>query len=169
MRYAIVLFLIFSAFCIVLAQTPDQVPNLKQPRYQIFTSGQPTEEGFHVLASKGIRTVINVLPEKECVANEEAMVTSAHMTYRKVPFSTSDFKMETIQQFADTLKDAEKPVLIHCSTGNHVGGLWFAYRTLVEKSPLPQALIEARQIGMKPALEDAIFIWVTSSHQEAQR
>lgn len=165
MRYIIVLFILLIAFPILLAD--DNIPNLQQPSYKIFTSGQPTEEGFRLLDAMGFKTVVNVLPEPECLANEKQMVTSNNMVYRTFPFDLTAFKLATIHEFAALLKTVDKPVLIHCSTGNHVGGLWFAYRALIDKVPLPEALKEGRQIGMKPELEDALFTWVTAQSQTA--
>jgi uncharacterized protein (TIGR01244 family) len=163
MKYVIALFFVLIGFAFTFAD--ENLPNLQQPSYKVYTAGQPTEAGFKQAAEMGIKTVINVLPEKECVADEEHMVTSNKMAYHALPFSTTDFKMAMIRDFAVLIKSVDKPVLVHCSTGNHVGGLWFAYRVLMEKAPLPIALIEGRQIGMKPELEDALFTWVIGQQQ----
>ena len=163
MRTVFALFLVLITFGLTFAD--ENLPNLQQPCYKIFTAGQPTEAGFKQAAEMGIKTVINVLPEKECVTGEEQMVTKNNMVYHALPFSTVDFKMSTVHDFASLMKTVDRPALIHCSTGNHVGGLWFAYRVLVEKAPLPLALIEGRQIGMKPELEDALFTWVINQQQ----
>ena len=163
MRYAIALLILFTIVSFVFAD--DNLPNLQQPKYRIYTAGQPTEQGFKELAAMGVKTVINVLPESECLATEEAMVTANHMAYHKVPFHTSGFKMATIHDFAALIKSVELPVLVHCSTGNHAGGLWFAYRVLIDKAPLPIALKEGRQVGMKPELEDPLFAWVVQQMQ----
>jgi protein tyrosine phosphatase (PTP) superfamily phosphohydrolase (DUF442 family) len=70
--------------------------------------------------------------------------------------------MESIQRFAEILEKAEKPVLIHCRTGNHVGGLWFAYRAIQGNVSLAEAMEEGREIGMKSDLEDSIYLWIIS-------
>ena len=160
MKKCCIITILFVACLLLMASADDPIPNLNQPKYMVFTSGQPTEEGFHQLAAMGIKTVINVLPEQECLKGEEAMVESNRMAYQKLPFEASALKRETVDQFALLMLTAQQPVLIHCSTGNHVGGLWFAYRVLVNKAPLAVALKEARRIGMKPAMEDTVFDWV---------
>ena len=142
------------------------VPNFQHADQGIFTAGQPTPEGFQLLASMGLRTVINVLPEKYCVRDEAATVRSNRMTYRSIPFDTFSFRKETVEQFADVLKRAKKPVLIHCSTGNHAGGIWFAYRILFDNAPLDQALSEARLIGMRPELEAKLVGPVLEARRE---
>ncbi len=167
MRHSIPI--IFVLFCLtfVFAAPIDQIPNLQQPRTNVFTSGQPTETGFRLIADTGVNSVINVLPERECLINEKAIVAANQMIYYHLPFETAGFRKETFEQFAQLMKKAEKPVLIHCSTGNHVGGLWFGYRVLIERVSLPVALIEARQIGMKPALENTLIDWLVSQRLQA--
>ncbi len=49
------------------------------------------------------------------------------MTYISFPFETSGFKLQTIRNFGMLLEKTPKPMLIHCSTGNRVAGLWFGY------------------------------------------
>ena len=161
----LVLLAAFSAFG--AAGIDEPIPNLQQPKYMIFTAGQPTAVGFDQIAAMGVKTVINVLPEKECLEGEDIVVTSNGMEYQQLPFDPAGLSMEKLGKFAELLSRAEKPVLIHCSTGNHVGGLWFAYRVLLNNASLPQALKEARRIGMKPAMEDVVFQWITE--QRTQR
>lgn len=164
MRHAMVLFIVLASSMIVfsagLTPDPENLPNLQQPRPQIFTAGQPTETGFREAASMGVKTVINVLPEKDCLTGEDKMVSDRRMTYVTLPFDTTGFKVDTVQRFSTLLKKSQKPMLIHCRTGNHVGGLWFAYRVLGEKAPVATALQEARMIGLKPSLEDGLVKWV---------
>lgn len=128
----------------------------------MFTSGQPTNVGYGQLAAIGVETVINVLPEKECQVGEASMVRTNNMAYFNHPFDPTDLKRKTVEEFAVVLNGVKRPVLIHCSNGNHVGGLWFAYRVLIEKASLVTGLKEARRIGIQPAMEDAVFNWVTS-------
>ncbi|HSE40152.1 MAG TPA: protein tyrosine phosphatase family protein [Acidobacteriota bacterium] len=154
------LVLLFLSFSFIYAQSPDQVPNLHRIKFYVYTSGQPTEEGFRQLAAMGIKTVINVLPEKECMPNEQDIVMANNMVYRSIPFGLHGFRKQTIEYFAEILKKAEKPVLIHCKTGNHVGGMWLAYRILEEDIPLEQALKESRKIGLRQELEDELFLWL---------
>jgi uncharacterized protein (TIGR01244 family) len=161
MKTLLVSFFMVSFISFIFGETPNHVPNLHRAGFYVYTSGQPTEEGFQQIAGMGIKTVINVLPERQCVANEREIVVANGMVYRSIPFELTGFRKETIEHFAEILKKAEKPVLIHCSTGNHVGGLWFANRILIDKYPLEQALKEGRKIGMKPELENDLFLWLT--------
>lgn len=162
MRHPILLIIALGIITFAFAGSSVQIPNLHHPQDNIFTSGQPTRQGFQQIAGLGVKTVINVLPEKECIPDEQKLVTANHMLYYAVPFELTGYNKETITRFANILANAEKPVLIHCSTGNHVGGLWFAYRVMQEGVPMAQGLKEGRNIGMKSELEDSIFLWIIS-------
>ena len=59
----VIAILTFSAIALFATATNDPLP-FKTPRIDIYTAGQPTEEGFQKLASMGVKSVINVLPEK---------------------------------------------------------------------------------------------------------
>jgi uncharacterized protein (TIGR01244 family) len=165
MKRILVLEILLSAAALLSAATiTEDLPNLHRPQFNIMTAGQPTNEGFYRLSQSGVRTVINVLPDAECVSNEAAVVVGNNMIYQHFPFELSDFRRETFEQFGDLLYGVPKPVLIHCSTGNHVGGLWLGYRVLVENVPIPIAIEEARMIGMKPALENKLVPWLLNQN-----
>lgn len=145
-----------------LAPDPENLPNLQQPRPQVFTAGQPTETGFREAKDMGVRTVINVLPEAECLPDEADVVRNARMNYLALPFDTTELNMNTVRRFSALMKTGPKPFLIHCSTGNHVGGLWFSYRVLMERATTTSALNEARMIGLQPELEAKVMNWVAA-------
>lgn len=165
MRVTTGILLLLASILVLTGMTitpdPENFPNLQAPRPQIYTSGQPTETGFREAAAMGVKTVVNVLPEKDCWKVEPAVVGNQGMTYKTIPFSTTTFDRQAIRKFETALKTAQKPILIHCRTGNHAGGLWFAYRVLIEKAPVENALNEARKIGMKPDLEARLVKWVS--------
>lgn len=169
MKGVMALIICLMSLAVALAFSRDQVPNLQQPRYGLFTAGQPTAVGFDQLAAMGFNTVINVLPEKECEPGEPSVVTSHNMAYYNLPFEPEGLSKETIVQFADLLATVDKPILVHCSTGNHVGGMWLAYRVMIENAALPQAVNEARLIGMKPAMEIAVLDWLANQGYQARR
>jgi uncharacterized protein (TIGR01244 family) len=152
----------------VYADPNDSIPNLQQVRYTVFSAGQPTVIGYGQLAAMGVKTVINVLPTKECLPEEPTLAMVNGMTYHNIPFDPTQLTVKTLEEFALVLQSSEKPVLIHCSTGNHVGGMWFAYRVVIEKAPLALALKEGRRIGMQPAMEDMVFQWVTNPSLQAK-
>lgn len=160
MRNQLALLSIFAACVFLVGFSDEQIPNLTQPRVDVFTAGQPTETGFQELAGMGIKTVINVLPEAQCLRGEENMVRTNHMVYKSFPFETAKLTRDAIDEFGYMMMTVEQPVLIHCSTGNHVGGLWLAYRVVIDHAPVSLALQEARRIGIKPSMEQSVLRWL---------
>lgn len=148
--------------CTFLFAMASDLPNLYQPRYLVFTSGQPTNLGYRLLHQMGVQTVINVLPEMECDPAERSMVIVNDMVYFSNPFDPTNLSRDAVVEFAKLISNVDKPVLVHCSTGNHVGGLWFAYRVLIEKAPVGIAIAEGRRIGMKPEMENTVLQWLAN-------
>jgi protein tyrosine phosphatase (PTP) superfamily phosphohydrolase (DUF442 family) len=140
----------------------SDLPNLFQPRYLILTSGQPTNLGYRLLQGMGVQTVINVLPEMECDPGERSMVIANNMVYFSHPFDPTSLNRGTVIEFGKMIKNVDKPVLVHCSTGNHVGGLWLAFRVLIENAPVGTAISEGRMIGMKPEMENTVLQWLAN-------
>jgi uncharacterized protein (TIGR01244 family) len=155
--------ILFVACLFLIGSTDDSIPNLTQPKPEIFTAGQPTETGFKELAAMGIRTVINVLPEPQCMKGEQGMVQMNQMVYHKLPFEAATLNRDTIDEFGYLMMTVERPVLIHCSTGNHVGGLWLAHRVLNDRMPVSVAIAEARRIGIRPSMETMVLRWLGES------
>lgn len=152
---------------VLLAAGHDSIPNLYSPRLSIFTSGQPTLFGYRELAGMGVQTVINVLPEEECIPGEAEIVNGYDMEYYQLSFEPSVLDSLLVEEFSYVLNSAEKPLLIHCSTGNHVGGIWLAYRVTIEGASIPVAVEEGRRIGMNAGMEHAVLYWI--SHQNEER
>src|SRR5687768_6342320 len=104
--------LIVLVSSLLFAAGDDAIPNLYQPRYQVLTAGQPTLFGMRELSEMGVKAVINVLPEEECLPGEEAIVSANKMEYHRVPFDPSGITLQTIYDFAELLNAVDKPVLI---------------------------------------------------------
>ena len=109
MKHTMAIIVILFSFVCVFAFSGD-LPNLYQPRYQVFTAGQPTNVGYGQIALMGVKTVINVLPENECIPGEPSIVIANNMVYHNLPFEPSNLNKETLEQFAVLLANEEKPV-----------------------------------------------------------
>ena len=118
------------------------IPNLKQPRPQLMTGGQPLPEAWRELARAGVRTVINLRPHAEMADRDEsAEVRAAGLTYINVPVDgPATLGASQVDALWQALGAADGPVLVHCGSANRCGALL--------------ALAEARHGGKSPA--DAI-------------
>lgn len=63
----------------------------------------------------------------------------------------------TIDKFLETMRKAERPVIVHCGTSSRVGTLYYAWLVL-EKGMKPEtALAKARAAGLKnPELTEKV-------------
>lgn len=167
MKREIMILTMMLFISLAYSDSPQELPNFQQPKHSIYTAGQPSDAGFRELQSMGVKVVLNVLPAEECLAGEESEVTSHKMLYLTLPFDPRHFSRQTIERFGILLlTHRNQSILIHCSTGNHVGGLWFAYRVLIEGAPLGDALKEGRKIGMQLWLEDPLLYWVVEERDK---
>lgn len=173
----ITVFALFLSECPTLGQTggptkvegfENDVPNLMLPRSGIYTSGQPTEDGFKRLASLNIKTVVNLRPhEEEGARNESRQAASLGMKYVNIPLTPSTFTVQKIEELHCALKDPKSyPILIHCKGGNRASGAWFSYRVLFENAPIPTALMEAKALGLEPSLEKILLEFVEKARTQ---
>jgi uncharacterized protein (TIGR01244 family) len=115
-----------------------------------YLAGQPSEEGFDHIKEQGIKTVVNLREEKELRGfDEKSAVESRGMTYVSIPVNRQSMEDGIVSQFIKTLKEAERPVLIHCGGANRVSGLWAIYMILEKKAPQQEVLTAAQMSGLK--------------------
>jgi uncharacterized protein (TIGR01244 family) len=90
------------------------------------------------------------------------------MGYHNVPWNgpdeLTDERFDTVREL---LRTAERPLLLHCSSGNRVGAMWLAYRALDDGLSYEEALREAKIVGMKtPAFETKAKSYIERRQQE---
>jgi len=122
----------------------------------VLAGGQPTVEQLYGLAEAGYRTVINMrLPDEQ--GNTQApSVESAGMTYVSVPLEgAAGLSEERAKAFADALAEAERPVVVHCGSGNRVGALFALKAFYVDGAAADEAIQFGLDAGMT-RLEDAV-------------
>ena len=146
---------------IALAQQPEppkqeapkaesSIKNFFRINEQICTGGQPTMEELAQVKAKGVKAVINLRMPSEFNAEEEATkAKELGLRYFHIPFDTNNPKDEAVDEFLKVVADKEnRPLFIHCTTANRVGGFWMIRRVLVDGWTVEQAENEAKQIGL---------------------
>lgn len=123
---------------------------LLRPREGLVVAGQPATGDWAALAASGIRTVINLRPQAELQGRDErAEVAAAGMRYVELPVSgPADITSENAEALSRLLAQADGPVLVHCASGNRVGGL-LAVAMAQSGMPVSAALDFGRSAGMK--------------------
>jgi uncharacterized protein (TIGR01244 family) len=136
---------------------PSVIPNYSLLRPDLAAAGQPTEEGLRRLRELGFRVVVDLRAPSEGTAAEEAAVKTAGLRYVSVPVTPETFRREDVEAVARILDERGRgPVLLHCATGNRVGGVWTVLQ-VTKGVPYEDAEAEGRKIGLRsPAMVAAV-------------
>lgn len=123
-----------------------------------FLASQPAPADFEQAKKGGVKTVINLRHSEEITDfNERDVVTKLDLAYHNPawngPEELTDAMFDEVRAL---MRSAERPVLMHCSSGNRVGAMWMAYRALDEDLSADAAAAEAAIVGMKSPMYELI-------------
>ena len=115
----------------------------------ILVGGQPTPGQLERAHELGYRTVINLRQPDERDNTDPDRVRDLGMTYVSIPVNGSaDMTEEKARALADALEAAELPVVVHCASGNRVGGLFAMKAYLIDGMSPEEALAVGKAAGM---------------------
>lgn len=127
-----------------------EVTNFRAPSDSVLSSGQPTQAQLRVMADAGVRHVINLrTPGEEVDFDEQAAVETLGMRYYSIPVSgAAGINAENATSLQAVLAaTGGEPALVHCATGNRVGGL-MAVQAHAAGQSLDAAIAEGSRWGM---------------------
>ena len=114
----------------------EGVPRLSRA-WNVLFAGQPTEEGFSLLAERGVTVVVNLRPDAEMQRAvdfaEATLVESLGMEYVHIPMTPSTFSADDVARLQAVIyrPGAIPPerfrLVIHCRSSNRCGALWAAF------------------------------------------
>lgn len=147
------------------------ITNATFPMPGVMTSGQPTGEQLQLLAEEGYHTIIDLRPAEEPHGfDEPAAAKDNGLAYVNIPVTPATLDQATIDRFLDAMRGARKPVIVHCSTANRVGALFYAWLTLEQKETPEKALEKAKAIGLHhPELTEKVQKLVAERKAPASR
>ncbi len=138
----------------------------QQPAVGVLFGGQPEAAQLEAMAAAGFATVIDLRAENEARGfDETALASRLGLAYHNIPVGATTLRdPATFERFFAAFDNAEKPVLVHCATGNRVAALYYAY--LVGKGTArEEALILARRFGLRSeALVEAVNAYLDSGN-----
>ena len=141
------------------------IRNARVPLDGVLAGGQPTREQLALAAEAGFRTVINLRTEREPGWEwEDEFVSSLGMTYELLPISGRDgLTRENVEKLDALLSDALErgPVMLHCASGNRVGGLLGLRRAWLQGEDAEDAVVFARAAGLTsltPAVKELLGV-----------
>jgi uncharacterized protein (TIGR01244 family) len=134
----------------------------------VFLASQPNSDDFKLAKEGGIKTVINLREKNELGWDEEAHVKKLGMAYHNLPFKTpAQLTDDVFDTARKVLRDeSNKPILLHCGSGNRVGAIWLTHRVLDHGLTIEEALKEAETIGLRlPAFREKAKDYVARNKQ----
>lgn len=110
----------------------------------LYRSEQPNAEAFRAYEAMGIRTVINLRSRD----SDTRAAKDTRLLLRRVPINTWDIRQRDVVKALSLIREAEKPVLVHCYHGaDRTGVIIAAYRIVEQGWSKEKALDELRNGG----------------------
>ncbi len=115
----------------------------------LLTGGQPTPAQLERAHEDGYKTVINLRRPEEKDNTDPEQVRGLGMAYIEIPIDGSaDMTEDKARALAEALDKAESPVMVHCASGNRVGGLFAMKAYYIDGMSPEEALAVGKAAGM---------------------
>jgi protein tyrosine phosphatase (PTP) superfamily phosphohydrolase (DUF442 family) len=127
------------------------VENACRPFPWLVTGGQPSEEALEALAKAGFHDVFDLRSVNEPRGfDEPATARSMNVRYHPIPVTPADFTDSKFTAFRHHLSahGPDKPMFIHCASGNRVGAALLPWLVLDKGLSEDDALEMARAVGL---------------------
>ncbi len=153
----IILFVVVTANAqtVPFANQITKVRNYNRTTDQIATGGYLFEGGEEELKDNGFVTILDLRTPQEGTADEKIRVEKIGMKYVNIPIYGGSISDKQIKQFTEIIDKSEKPLLVHCGSGNRVGALLSLYN-IKKGVPNNIAYKIGRASGMSLSMEDNI-------------
>lgn len=146
------LFLLFVGFSFVFPSNAQSTSaekiemktfkNLYKINDSVYRSEQPSKKGFALLEQEGLVTILNLRRNKD----DECKARKTNLTLEHIRLKSKEINESDILNVLRTLKDAKKPILIHCWHGSdRTGVITAAYRIIFENWSKEAAIAEFRR------------------------
>ena len=137
------------------ANQVSYIKNYNRATKQIATSGFISDGGLQVLLKFGFKTVIDLRTEEEGAIREKHAVERAGMQYINIPTTGAGINQQQLEAFTQAIDASEKPILVHCASGNRAGAMWASYQ-ISQGVELEKAIKAGRKAGMRKGLEEKV-------------
>ncbi len=164
MKYLVTILVLTAVFSTGIVHASENVPytsqinlvqNYSRITPHIAISGLVGADGAAELAIFNFKTIIDMRTVREGTDEEMTYVKAAGMEYINVPITVKGINEEQLADFTKKFESAERPVLIHCNSGNRSGAMWATYQISKGVDP-EEAIAQGRKAGMRPTYEEKV-------------
>jgi protein tyrosine phosphatase (PTP) superfamily phosphohydrolase (DUF442 family) len=129
------------------------VPNANQALPHLVTGGQPTPRHFQALKEAGVEVVIDIRdPMEPRGFDEPALLRELGLEYVNIPVTDARLTDETLDRITETMRrNANRSTLLHCASGNRVGGAMIPHLILDQGFTEDEATMAAMRMGLRGA------------------
>ncbi|MDH5316481.1 MAG: hypothetical protein OEW44_08365 [Gemmatimonadota bacterium] len=129
------------------------VVNANQALPNVVTAGQPGPEHFRALKAAGVEVVLDTrAPSEPRGFDEAALLKELGLEYVVVPITDQTLTDETLDRITETMRaNARRQILVHCASGNRIGGALVPYLMLDQGFTEDDATMAALRIGLRGA------------------
>ena len=130
------------SFAQPIALESEELPNAYQLTENFYRGGQPTEEGYRILAKRGVKTIISFRTHKP----NKQLIESLGMESVHIPLNPALITPAQMTRFLQLVADpTHQPVYVHCRYGSDRTGTMVAmYRMVMQKWPKANTLKEMK-------------------------
>jgi protein tyrosine phosphatase (PTP) superfamily phosphohydrolase (DUF442 family) len=134
-------------------QALERVPNACQVLPTVVTGGQPSTADLEAFKESGGGIVLDLRdPMEPRPLDEAATAERLGLEYVVVPVAAGTMTDETLERVHDVMRAAgERPVFVHCGSGNRVGGALLPYLMLEHGLEEEDAIGQAMRVGLRSA------------------
>jgi uncharacterized protein (TIGR01244 family) len=126
------------------------IKNFMRVNETLCTGGQPSMEDLVKMKAEGIKAILNLRRPSEYNFEEEAAkAKELSLKFFNIPVDSNAPKDEQVEEFLKLMADkSNRPMFLHCTSANRVGGFWLIRRVLVDGVKQEDALKEAEKMGL---------------------
>lgn len=129
------------------------VPNANQATVTVITGGQPSAAHFRALKAAGVEVVIDIRdPMEPRGFDEVALLKELGLEYVNIVVTDAHLSDGTLDAVTAAMRRSEgRSTLVHCASGNRVGGALIPWLILDQGMTEEEATMAAMRMGLRGA------------------
>jgi protein tyrosine phosphatase (PTP) superfamily phosphohydrolase (DUF442 family) len=129
------------------------VANANQASPTVITGGQPSAAHFRALKEAGVEVVLDIRDPMEPRGYDEAeLLNRLGLDYITIVVTDAHLSDTTLDAITDVMRKSEgRSTLVHCASGNRVGGALIPWLILDQGMTEEEATMAAMRMGLRGA------------------